>query len=105
MEHRHCKRIPTALRTLIHRQGESYIAGITRNLSPDGAFVEISHAAFAHGSGVEIKFIEGVVCNLQLRGLTVHTNHIGVGIMFSDFDTTTRYALREAVRHLRSGQY
>jgi hypothetical protein len=92
--------MPTALTTRIHRIGQPGIIGVTRNLSPHGAFVEIDHHTSLENGIIEIEFLDTPLRNLRLKGLIIHGNNGGVGIMFSDTNVNERAAIKKFVSKL-----
>jgi hypothetical protein len=90
--------MPTTLSATVHRTGQSAFNGVTRNLSPYGAFVDIGHHTSPLEIGiVEIEFLEAPLQNLRIKGLIVHSDNGGIGVMFSDTDLNERTAIKEAI--------
>ena len=89
MEHRHGKRKPTDMETLLYRHGLPVALGRTVNIGPGGAFVRFTNSMLIDDYSLEVEFIateDGCNRKYHTDALVVHRSPSGIGIMFDSHD-------------------
>lgn len=99
IHHRSSSRIPLALTVNIKHKGKYIGSTSTRNINPFGAFIELSATELGANDFVELHFLDKQQKRtyLKQKGLIMHRNKEGVGVMFAhDLDEFRTLLAREA---------
>ncbi len=83
MEHRLKKRCQLSLDVTVRGHNGLSLAGRTRDISPDGMFVELAWRAVSANNVVEIE----IPSYGNLHGWVVHVGDKGIGVMFRSIDS------------------
>lgn len=82
MEHRLHKRIPVSVKAIVRWGDAPASAAVARNLSLEGAFLEIMDAHRPRKNGISLQFKEGHLDGLRLDALVIHYTGTGIGVIF-----------------------
>lgn len=85
IHHRSSGRIPLELDVDVRHRGKYIGSTSTRDISPFGAFIELSATDLATDDFVEMHFLDKRRKNKYLlqKGLIMHRNKDGVGVLFA----------------------
>jgi phosphoenolpyruvate synthase/pyruvate phosphate dikinase len=85
IHHRSSGRIPLELDVKIRHKGKHMGSTFTRNITPYGAFIEFSATGLAADDFIEIHFLDKhkQITSLLQKGLIMHRNKEGVGVLFA----------------------
>lgn len=105
MEHRLRQRIQTHLTAVIHNGAPQEIIATVRNLSPDGAFLELVGGECLPSTGLTIDFTGAALGGLRLDALVVHATSRGIGVIFKSFSPRLAqyYACAGGLPHYSAG--
>ncbi|TCK17988.1 PilZ domain-containing protein [Thiogranum longum] len=99
MEHRYSKRVDAQLNVLLYSNGVPVAVGKTRNISASGVFVETIYQQQHGNRSMDIEFLPGNGAGTDkyyVKGMIVHSEPDGVGLMIEDFDPDERFQLQTA---------
>jgi len=100
MEHRHGKREPINVETLVYRQGLPVAWGRILNFGVGGAFVAFRNTTMSNGYYLEVEFtaaLGGSDHKYRTQAIVVHRSQNGIGIMFDGPDHGVFDSLRTLV--------
>jgi hypothetical protein len=85
LHHRTYTRIPLALEVQLQFKGESLGHTFTRNINSFGAFIELPKPELATNDFIKIYFShkEGNSSGVLQKGMVMHCNKEGVGVIFA----------------------
>jgi hypothetical protein len=101
LHHRTYTRIPLALDVQLQFKGVSLGQTFTRNINPFGAFIELPESKLITNDFIKICFIqkdEDHTC-IEQKGLVIHCNKEGVGIIFASDTAAFRNMLNQEMSH------
>jgi len=109
MEHRLTRRVPVDLDVVADHEPALPVAGVARDLSLEGMFVEVDPEALDAqiGSALEIAFeVErgGRARACRSTAVVMHRQARGVGVMFATLDPAFLVAVEGVVRHARASE-
>ncbi len=99
--HRTYTRIPLVLDVELKFRGKQFKRASTRDVDPFGAFIKLSSPELHVNDFVNLSFFNkynGDECIAQ-KGIVVHANNEGVGILFANDSEDFRSMLDQALRH------
>lgn len=105
MEHRWSERAPATIRVLVYQDGVPIALGCTRNLSPQGAFVDLRGLDFQPTKSITVEFLTGPRVSgeqLRLAAMVVHVGTLGVGVMFLNLDAEIAGIVRSLMEQAMS---
>ncbi len=107
INHRCSVRIPLRLEVGVYHRGRTVGGFITRNVDPDGAFVEGSDFDLRQNDFIELEFEpeEDKAPCLRQKGLVVHRNLDGIGVFFAHDLAGFRALLATLVAGAASAHY
>lgn len=79
MEHRWKKRCRLSLDATVRGHDNLTLHGRSRDISPDGMFIQLTQRAVSTNTIVEIELPHGGCC---LHGWVVHAGDEGIGVLF-----------------------
>lgn len=100
MEHRYSKRVDAQLNVLLYRDGVPVAVGKTRNISANGVFVETIYQQQHGNRSMDIEFQPGEdpgTDKYYVKGMIVHRELDGVGLMIEDFDPDGRLQMQTSL--------
>ncbi|MFQ3219091.1 MAG: hypothetical protein ACI8R9_001559 [Paraglaciecola sp.] len=102
--HRSSKRTELALDVDVRHRGKYIGSTCTRDISPFGVFIELSSTHLAADDFLEIHFLDKRKKNQYLlqKGLIVHRNKDGFGVLFSHDKDEFRHLLKRETPEINS---
>lgn len=97
--HRSSSRLPLSIDVNVLHLGRKLAHTHTRNINPFGAFIELPTAKLATDDFVEMHFVdkENGKEHLLQKGLVMHRNEDGVGVLFAYDSAEFRKMLRNKI--------
>jgi len=100
MEHRHAKREPIDVETLVYRQGLPVAWGRALNIGAGGAFIQFRNTMTMNSRYLEVEFtatIAGRNRKYRAQAVVIHRSQTGIGIMFDVHDRSVFQGIRTLV--------
>jgi hypothetical protein len=108
MEHRWSERVPVSLEATLARAGSAAAIGRTRDLSAEGAFLEVQTGLMDLRPGTPL--MVGLMLpesesprRVRIPAVVVHRNTQGAGVMFASWDGEPALSIRNVLRGMRAG--
>jgi hypothetical protein len=98
--HRTYTRAPLAMNVQLRFKGKKIGLAFTRNVNPFGAFIELSEPKLKVNDFVGVSFINKDKDNTSVtqKGMVVHSNSEGVGLLFAKDTNEFRSMLNQELK-------